>query len=208
MVESKSINKKEFNSNQSKQKILMAATKLFAAKGFSAATSKDIALLAGCSEGLIFKYFQDKKGLFNILSNNWAQECISELNNLPHTENLEDEIKTLVACFFDIYTKHKNLNKIFIGQGFMSETQDDLSVHHQEYIKHRNLIFLNRLNKYIHSGDLQKNIDIIQLTEMMQGYALVEVIFRNLPKKYHPEKINSLVKIILCGAKPTTFKKL
>ena len=47
--------------------ILEAALELFSTKGFSATTTLDISNTAGVSEGLIFRHFINKEGLFQAL---------------------------------------------------------------------------------------------------------------------------------------------
>lgn len=48
---------------EGQKKIFLAAVEIFAQKGFSAATTGEIAKKAGVAEGLIFKYFKSKKEL-------------------------------------------------------------------------------------------------------------------------------------------------
>lgn len=47
-----------------RERILAAALKLFAEKGYEGATTKEIAREAGYAEGTIYRHFQDKKDLF------------------------------------------------------------------------------------------------------------------------------------------------
>lgn len=49
------------------QKIVDAACELFSAEGFDAVATSKIAKHAGVSEGLIFRHFENKKGLLNAL---------------------------------------------------------------------------------------------------------------------------------------------
>ena len=50
-----------------KEKILTAALELFAQDGYNATSTSKIAKEAGVSEGLIFRHFQNKKGLLDAL---------------------------------------------------------------------------------------------------------------------------------------------
>lgn len=50
-----------------KEKILEASLELFTKKGYTATTTKEIALKSGVAEGLIFYYFKDKNELLNDL---------------------------------------------------------------------------------------------------------------------------------------------
>ncbi|MGE4282233.1 MAG: TetR/AcrR family transcriptional regulator [Clostridia bacterium] len=61
------------NLSEKEKKILNAACKIFSEKGFSAATTNEIAKEAGIAEGTIFRYFRTKKdilrGLFIQIAN-------------------------------------------------------------------------------------------------------------------------------------------
>ena len=55
---------KKSNSADMHEKILQSALVVFSAKGYSAATIKDISRHAGCNTVTIFHHFEDKLGLF------------------------------------------------------------------------------------------------------------------------------------------------
>jgi len=67
-----------------KDKILEASLELFTKKGFSATTTKEIALKSGVAEGLIFYYFKDKNELLNYL-----------IHEFSFIGSLQNEIKEL-----------------------------------------------------------------------------------------------------------------
>ncbi|KOP71347.1 hypothetical protein AMS59_19020 [Lysinibacillus sp. FJAT-14745] len=67
-----------------KDKILEASLELFTKKGFTATTTKEIALKSGVAEGLIFYYFKDKNGLLNYL-----------IREFSFIGSLQNEIKEL-----------------------------------------------------------------------------------------------------------------
>jgi AcrR family transcriptional regulator len=54
--------------------VLIAAAELFSQKGYAATTTKEIARLAGVSEGALFKYFATKDALFERLSELLAEK--------------------------------------------------------------------------------------------------------------------------------------
>lgn len=68
-----------------KKKVLLAALKLFADKGFHATTTAKIAQQAGVSEGTIYKYFTSKENLLTeLLSpmlNTIKDNFLNQLNN-------------------------------------------------------------------------------------------------------------------------------
>ncbi len=54
-------------SEERRQQIMDAAMRVFAEKGFTGATTKDIAHEAGVTPGLIYHYFEDKRAVFNAI---------------------------------------------------------------------------------------------------------------------------------------------
>lgn len=78
--------------------LVRAATKLFADKGYDLTTTREIAALAGCAEGLIHRYFQGKAGLLVAMMSYHASRDIAELNDgLPLAGSLEAEIDQLMS---------------------------------------------------------------------------------------------------------------
>ena len=61
-----------------KEKILKSALELFANEGVNATSTSKIAKIAGVSEGLIFRHFNNKKGLLNAIIES-AEEKANDL---------------------------------------------------------------------------------------------------------------------------------
>jgi AcrR family transcriptional regulator len=77
--------------------LLSAAGKLFSSRGYDAATTREIAALAGCAEGLIHRYFKGKEGLLlALIQQRGAQEAVDLNENLPLAPTVEEEITQLV----------------------------------------------------------------------------------------------------------------
>lgn len=197
----KRISKKEQNSNSSKQKILDAARVVFAQKGFEGATSRDIAEAAGCSVGLIFKYYNDKQNLFKILVVEWFSGNMASLLQLPSSNSLEEEMTLLVDWFINNFTERKDLHKIFLFQRFNVSFHNSFATEHQEYLQQRLEIIRQRLSPYIEAKQLPPDLDINQLCEIIHGYILVEVLFRDLSLEQLAHKRNSFIQLIFSGIK-------
>jgi TetR/AcrR family transcriptional regulator, regulator of cefoperazone and chloramphenicol sensitivity len=77
--------------------LLEAATEEFAEHGFDAATTRDIAERAGCSEGLIHRYFGGKQGLLLAVLDERAENLIDIYNaRFPETDNVEEDIRQAI----------------------------------------------------------------------------------------------------------------
>jgi len=74
-----------------------AAGKLFASRGYDGTTTREIAALAGCAEGLIHRYFKGKEGLLLALIQDRGAQEVADLNEkLPLAPTIEEEIHQLV----------------------------------------------------------------------------------------------------------------
>lgn len=74
-----------------KEKLLAAAAKVFSLRGFGGATVKEIADLAGVNVSLISYHFHGKEGLFRAILENFGRERLRDAEKiLSPPENLED----------------------------------------------------------------------------------------------------------------------
>jgi AcrR family transcriptional regulator len=72
------------------EKILDAAAKLFAERGYSATTTRLIAERAGVNEVTIFRRFENKAGVLRALGARFAEESTARaMQELPDPENVE-----------------------------------------------------------------------------------------------------------------------
>jgi TetR/AcrR family transcriptional regulator, regulator of cefoperazone and chloramphenicol sensitivity len=79
------------------QALIVAALKLFASKGYDATTTREIAAVAGCAEGLIHRYFNGKAGLLPaLLKYRVSQEVADLAQHIRPGHSFEDEYLQLV----------------------------------------------------------------------------------------------------------------
>jgi len=93
--------------------ILTAARDLFAEKGFTSSTTKEIAKKAGVNEVTIFRYFKTKENLFEAVFENFYFRP-----DYSHFENIEEgnlNIFLLEAGHFFHSIFLKNINLLLIG---------------------------------------------------------------------------------------------
>lgn len=71
---------------QTRTRILEAAQRLFASKGFDGTTTRDLAQTAGIAEGTIFRYFPNKKAiLVEVATSGWVEiltDLLTELSEM------------------------------------------------------------------------------------------------------------------------------
>jgi len=125
--------------------ILDAATRVFASKGFRAATTREIAAEAGVSEGTIYNYFDSKYDLLIAMSQRLALESLQQLDHLPPEEDVRAYITALVTDRFDLLVKHIDLIRALMPEVLVD---DDLR---QAYVEQVLSPALSYLGQYIES---------------------------------------------------------
>ncbi len=119
-------------SQNTEEKILKAALKVFARKGYGAATTKSIAEESGLSEFTLFRKFKTKENLFNTVLEGNMEKMQKDLNSIliekdfkTTGEFLETFIRNL-SHFYD-----DNIESFSI---FLNEDSDMLEPMMKEYI--------------------------------------------------------------------------
>jgi len=97
------------------QALLLAAMRLFAAKGYDATTTREIASAAGCAEGLIHRYFKGKAGLLPVLVEQYMDRELGDLNRrLRPAANVEAEFLQLVEWEVERMWENRDFLRAFI----------------------------------------------------------------------------------------------
>lgn len=105
-----------YSETEMRTRILRAAQKLFARKGFDGTTTKDLARRAGVAEGTIFRYFPNKKAiLIELATNGWVEiltDLLTELSEMANDRavaqvmrrrmlHIHRNVDLMRVCFFE-----------------------------------------------------------------------------------------------------------
>lgn len=103
--------------NQTRTRILQAAQRLFAAKGFEGTTTRDLAQTAGVAEGTLFRHFANKKAIFvEVATSGWVDiltDLLTELSEMGSYKavaqvmrrrmcNLQKNADIMRVCFMEV----------------------------------------------------------------------------------------------------------
>ena len=80
--------------------IVESALILFSDKGYDAVSTSAISKHAGVSEGLIFRHFNDKKGLLNSLLEIWIVKFEQHLHEIESIEKTDQKIQAVMELPF------------------------------------------------------------------------------------------------------------
>ena len=87
--------------------ILKAARRVFSEKGVAAATMADIAAVACCSPGAIYRYFESKEALVNALYQQWKGVMLqSILLDFPHEAPIRGQFHAFWRRMFGFAQEH------------------------------------------------------------------------------------------------------
>ena len=107
-----------------KQALIVAATKLFAHRGYEATTTREVAACAGCSEGLIHRYFKSKSGLLSaLIQSRVSQEIEDRSERLPLAPTLEEEVLQLVNWEVEHTWKDRDFLRVIVPLAMLDPEQ-------------------------------------------------------------------------------------
>lgn len=102
----------------SRLKILIAAEKLFAERGYLGVTLDDIARRSGTKRSLILYHFKSKFSLWKMASERAADAFNLALSeNLKNAESVVPRRPANVAAWLDAYVEHPNYPKMLVAEG-------------------------------------------------------------------------------------------
>ncbi|MFQ6069276.1 MAG: TetR/AcrR family transcriptional regulator [Candidatus Aminicenantales bacterium] len=104
----------------SREKILHTAQKIFAKKGFKAATTKEIAEKAKINKAMIYYYFKNKEELYLEVLKNFFGKISSSFSDVSSLElNPPEKFKIFISEYIDIISKNRDMPP-FILHCFLS----------------------------------------------------------------------------------------
>jgi TetR/AcrR family fatty acid metabolism transcriptional regulator len=106
--------KKEPSKFDNRNRILMAAEKVFARDGFSKAKVSEIAKLAGVGEGTIYDYFKNKEDLILSIPAKRLQKHLDLLSEVFHVKSPLRKLEGLIRSHFTSYLLNREFLKIFL----------------------------------------------------------------------------------------------
>lgn len=170
---------------EGQKKIFLAAIDIFAQKGFSAATTMEIAKKAGVAEGLIFKHFKSKKELLFRLALPIMEGFIAPITlkrlGVVFTQEFTSLEEFLSAVFeerISFISKNRNLIRIILQEALINP---DIQAALERVFKEKLApLIVGRLKKFQEQG-LIAEMPISSAFRLMAtnlaGYILLTEIF-------------------------------
>lgn len=167
---------KFLNLNLEKQdRILNAALKEFAQKGYQNASTNEIVKEAEISKGLLFHYFKNKKELYLFLHDHFLDIFMEEIHSKVDwsQRDIFDRYRNIARLKFEVYQKYPesfNFIKAFYAED-SSEVRADLERRKKEIIDkgYADLFGDIDTTKFKEGIDVEKALNVIVWT--MEGFS-------------------------------------
>ena len=148
--------------------LIEAATAVFAEHGYDAAATREVAERAGCSEGLIHRYFGGKRGLLLAIIESQCVEIVERLGSaLPQADSPEEEIEQLLLWHLAGMWERRDLMRVSVSEAII-DPQVGRSVN--ESINRRRVdLIIERLRRQQDAGRLRDDADLEVIAQAVAG---------------------------------------
>lgn len=168
------------NSPPGRIKIMNAFSELMREKDFHSITTSEIAATAGVTEGLIYKYFKDKKDLLYQVLNGHFQSfhdhIVSKIG--AHSSNIE-KLSIIIRTSLKSYAENRVFAKILLLEVRNSPNYFESDAYGMVKIYSRTI--LDIINQGVASGEIRESINPHALRQVILGAiehaCLGEIIF-------------------------------
>ncbi|NET59798.1 MAG: TetR/AcrR family transcriptional regulator [Symploca sp. SIO2E6] len=117
-----------------KQRILQAAQRLFALRGYDGTTTRDLASAAGVAEGTIFRHFENKKAiLIEVATQGWVEILTDLLTELSEMGSYKAVAQVMRRRMMRMRENYDMMKVCFMEAQFHPELRD--RIHSEVIIK-------------------------------------------------------------------------
>lgn len=113
---------------EKKGKILTTALELFASNGFDVTSTKKVAEAAGVSEGLIFRHFDNKKGLLQAIMDHGREKTELMLENILSHADPKAILHALLTLPFQMAEGEYHYWKLLYSLKWSADVYDEAMV--------------------------------------------------------------------------------
>jgi len=176
-----------------KLKIISAMRTLLEDRTFESITISEIAVTAGVTEGLIYKYFKDKRDLLHhVLKEHYELFLIQIDRDLQGIDGALNKLKKIIWSCIERYANHRVFARIILLEVRNSEEYFQSDAY--GLVRQFNRIIIDIINEGIEDGEISENLPAAYIRNAIFGTiehsCLNRVIFNE------PVSTNDAAKII------------
>jgi AcrR family transcriptional regulator len=152
--------------------LIEAANAVFAEHGYDAATTREVAERAGCSEGLIHRYFGGKRGLMLAVMESKAAQVLDGFSSaLPDRDNVQDEIEQALLWPLGVLWEHRDFMRVSVAQATV-DVELGRSVAGRIHNQRVHLI-LQKLQRHREAGRIRPDVDLEAVAQAVAGFGFM-----------------------------------
>jgi AcrR family transcriptional regulator len=204
MIQTERISRKEREYLAHRDAILLAAEKVFAAKGFFPTTMSDIAKEAEFGTGTLYKYFKSKEELYFTL----IDDKVEEINRLVKAElsqktRVAERIKKVLGLQFEFFERNRDFFRIYTSERSRFEwtVKDELGKGlHEKMVAYINVL-AEVMRQGIEEGEFRP-LSPMDLAHALVGIVNSFVFEWMISRESYPliSKVDTVLEIFLGGA--------
>jgi len=165
--------------DQRQRALIEAATAVFAERGYDAATTREVAEKAGCSEGLIHRYFMGKHGLLLAIMQSKAAGVVEDLGSgLPDRDSVEAEIEQILLWHLARLWDYSDLMSVAVSRATIDP---DIGRTVGESISRQQVsLILDRLQRHQEAGRIRNDVDLEAVAQAIAGIGFMLGFFNQV----------------------------
>jgi AcrR family transcriptional regulator len=186
------------------QRILEAATRVFARDGVSGATTREIARLAKVNEVTLFRNFRNKNELLRQVILQKSKRYEHVFTEAPF--ETPDDLRRTVETFASLHVKSLHENEDFV-RTFFGELNRHLKLCRQLFVE-SNQGVRQKLIAYLAAaqkqGLVRRDLDVVTATDALTGMLIAGILRRPLTDPVYPNArfSKTCVELFLKGIEP------
>ena len=210
-METEKIGRKEREYLAHREEILLAAEKVFAAKGFFSTTMSDIAREAEFGTGTLYKYFKSKEELYFTL----IDEKVEEINGPVKAELSQktpavERIKKVLGLQFEFFERNRDFFRIYTSEQSRFEwtVKDELGKDLHEKMVAYIHILAEVMRQGIEEGEFRP-MNPMDLAHALVGIVNSFIFEWMISREFYPliSKLDTVLEIFLGGVDQTERRK-
>jgi len=148
--------------------ILAAASRAFAEKGYETTSITEIARAADVSDGLIYKYFSNKRDLLERVLEDFYERVIGDLDaKVAGGKNFSEQLYILISVHLSTFVAERNLCRLFISEVRTASDYRGSAI--QQLNRRYTSILIKMVDDAVTSGEIPRDVDPRVVRDMLFG---------------------------------------
>jgi TetR/AcrR family transcriptional regulator, fatty acid metabolism regulator protein len=149
-------------------KIVRAVRELLEIKDFNAITTAEIARTAGVTEGLIYKYFDNKRDLLYQVLKTYFDRFITHCDEaVEKADSALSRLRAIAFSYLDSYQRHRVFARILLLEVRNTASFFDSAAY--DAVRRHSRIILGIIEKGIEDGEIRRDVAPAAIREAMFG---------------------------------------